>query len=253
MICYPNEALVLSHLEYEQFAYRYCYGTTSYHSGNLIFAEIDINYRNDYFKIDEALAAMKPHEDGGPKASKYVSSYRILEHIDIDAVQTLFLVNGDGSCYPLVPGEYNPKHEDSDLHIYAEITPLSMLTLANYDMREFGRYFTGGNPLLSVPRLLYLQLSLDFNQFLTNFRENPFAPSPIEGVHPSKLRDAILELKTRDDKFVKGLTLDTALSKQSYRLIKGGVMLMDKDKEKFFPIPDLDEIEKNNLRFYRSM
>lgn len=253
MICYPNEALVLSHLEYEQFAYRYCYGTTSYHSGKLIFAEIDINYRNDYFKIDEALDVMKPHDDGGPKASKYVSSYRILEHIEIDAVQTLFLVNGDGSCFPLSPGKYDPKEEDSDLHIYAEITPLSMLTLANYNMQEFGTYFTGENPLLSVPRLLYLQLSLDFNLFLSTFRDNPFAPPPIEGVHPSKLRDAILELKTRDDKFVKGLTLDTALSKQSYRLIKGGIMLMDSTQEKFFPMPDLKTIESKNLRFYRSM
>ena len=253
MVCYPNAALVLSQLEPEDFLFRHCYGSTSYHSGKLIFAEIDINYRHPYFKIDEALAGLKPHEDGSPKASKYISSYRILEHIEIDAVERLFLVNSDGTYYPLEPGVYEPDKDTDDLHVYAAITPLTMLTLSRFNMREFGQWFTGENKYLSVPRLLYLKLHLDIDRFLTTFEANPFAPPPIEGVHPSKLRDAILELRDRPDKTVKGLTLDTVFTKQSYLAIQNGVMLMDSEHEKFFPMPSLEEIEKNNLRFYKSM
>lgn len=253
MICYPNSSLVLSQLEPEDFLFRYAYGSTSYHSGKLVFAEIDVNYRNPYFRISEAMENLKPHEDGSPKASKYISSYRVLEHVDVDAVERIFLVNGDGTYYTLEPGVYEPEKDTDELHIYAEIQPLTMLTLSRFNMREFGKWFTGDNKYLSVPRLLYLKLQLDIDEFLTTFEVNPFAPPPIEGVHPSKLRDAILELKNRPDKTVKGLTLDTALSKQSYRAIKGGVMLMDKNKEKFFPMPSLEEIERNNLRFFKSM
>lgn len=253
MVCYPNAALVLSQLEPEDFLFRFCYGSTSYHSGKLIFAEIDIDYRDPYFLIDEALKTLKPHEDGTPKASKYISSYRILEHIDIDAVQRVFLVNADGTYYPLEPGPYKPSKRDEDLHLYAEITPLSMITLSSLDVRDFGRWFTGQNKYLSVPRLLYMKLKLDIDDFLTTFELNPFAPPPIEGIHPSKLRDAILDLRSRPDKTMKGLTLDTTFTKQTFRSIDGGLMLMDAEKEKFFPMPSLREIEKNDLRFYKSM
>ena len=47
MIVYPNCALVLSHLRPEDFGFRYNYGSSSFYSGILIFAELDINYRND--------------------------------------------------------------------------------------------------------------------------------------------------------------------------------------------------------------
>lgn len=253
MVCYPIEALVLSHYEPKGFVQRFSYGSTSYHSGKLMFAEIDINYRHPYFKLDEALESLKPHPDGTPKASKYVSNYRVLEHIDVDAVKTLYLVNADGTGYPLFPGEYKEDATDSGLHIYAEVTPLSMITLSTYNLREFGHWFTVDNEFLKVPRLLYLELALDFDVFLSSFEKNPFAPPPIEGVHPSKLRDAILDLRSRPEKHAKGLTLDMALTKQSYRSIKGGIMLMDGEKEKYFVMPPLKEIEEKDLRFYRSM
>lgn len=253
MICYPNAALVLSQLQPKDFVYRYSYGSTSYHSGKLVFAEIDINYRHPYFRIDEALENLHPHEDGGPKASKYISSYRVLEHVDVDAVRMIYLVNSDGTFFPLEPGEYHPEVDDSELHVYAEITPLTMMTLSRYNMREFGRWFTGENQYLSVPRLLYLEMNLDVDAFLEDFKRNPFAPPPLAGVHPAKLRNAIQELKSRPDKPLKGLTLDTVLSQQSYRSVKTGIMLMDAEKEKFFPMPALAKIERNDLKFYKSM
>lgn len=253
MICYPNSALVLSHLTPNDFGFRYSYGSASYYSGKLIFAEIDINYRNRYFRIKEAIEEFKPHSDGTPKATKYLSSYRVLEHVDIDAIQTMYIANADGTCYPLVAEEYIPSTRDYDLKIYAEITPLTMLTLSRLNMREFGKYLTGDNPYLSVPRLCFMQLDLDIESFLREFEMDPFMQPPLEGVHPSKLRDAIKDLRHRPKKLMKGLTLDTAFTKESFRRIKNGIMLMDSEKEKYFPIPDLREIEKNNLRFYKDM
>ncbi len=253
MICYPNAALVLSHLSPEQFGIHYNYGSTSYYAGKLIFAEIDINYRCDFFDIETALQKLKPHSDGRPKATKYIASYRVLEHIDIDAVQTLYIANADGSCYPLPPGEYQEKTIENDMRIFAEITPTRTLVLSKYTMREFGKELTTSNTGVSVPRMLYLQICFDVDDFLRQFEANPFMVSPIEGVHPSKLRDAIVSLRRRHKKFFKSLTLETAFKKESYRKIKNGFMLIDGEKEKFFPMPSLSEIEANNLHFWKSM
>ena len=253
MICYPNSALVLSHLSPEHFGARYNYGSASYYTGKLVFAEIDINYRNEYFRIDEALNGFKPHPDGRPKATKYISSYRILEHVDIDAIQVLYLANADGTSYPLYEKPYVPSKSNNVLRVYAEISPVRMLTLSRLSMREFGAWFTDPVNIIAVPRMLYLQVSLDIPAFLSDFERNPFIPPPLEGVHPSKLRDAILDLQRREDKLFKGLTLDTSFTKESYMRIRHGFMFKDKEKEKFFPMPSLHDIEKNNLRFYRGM
>lgn len=253
MICYPNSALVLSQLSPDDFGFRYNYGSASFYSGKLIFAEIDINYRHPYFQIDDALERLRAHKDGRPKATKYISSYRVLEHIDIDAIQTLYIANADGASYPLPPGDFKHLPGGNDLRVFAELTPLSMLTLAKYGMVEFGRWFTDPANPLSVPRLMFLQVTLDIDTFLHDFETNPFITPPLEGVHPSKLRDAILDLRKREDKFIKGITLDTAFTKESYRKIRHGFMVVDQHKQKFFPMPPMNEIEKNDFRFWKGM
>ncbi|NLB28381.1 MAG: hypothetical protein GX819_05485 [Clostridiaceae bacterium] len=195
MVLYPTEALILSQLSPKDFVVRYSYGSVSYYEGKLIFAELDINYRDPYFQIDQAMKGLVLHSDGRPKATQYVSSYRVLEHVSIDAIQALFLGNPDGSVLEL-------KEVDT---------------------------------------------------FMDRFKQNPFVPSPIVGIHPAKLRDAILDMESKPKSLSKGLTLHNILARQSYRSITRGLMFMDKDQEKFFPMPPLDQIEEENYPFYKSM
>ena len=253
LILYPNSALVLSQLSPKDFGTRYNYGSATFHPGKLVFAEVDINYRDPYLRIDEALRNFHAHDDGTPKATKYVSSYRVLEHVAIDAIKTLYIANADGTSYALHDKPYEPVKSDNILRVYAEISPVRVLTLARLSMREFGQWFTDPKNIIAVPRLLYAQITLDIPAFLSDFEKNPFNPPPLEGVHPSKLRDAILDLQNREDKLFKGLTLDTSFSKESYRRIRHGFMFKDAEQEKFFPMPKLSEIENTNLRFFKGM
>jgi len=75
------EALIASMLTPEEFGVYYAVGTSKKAHGQAIFFEVDADFRQDYFRIDEGIRRCVPHEDGSPKASIYISVYRVLEHV----------------------------------------------------------------------------------------------------------------------------------------------------------------------------
>ena len=52
---WPNYALVASNLPPEEFGKHYTVGSSRYYHGQVIFAQIADDYRNDYFQIDELM------------------------------------------------------------------------------------------------------------------------------------------------------------------------------------------------------
>ena len=253
MICHPNPALVASQYAPEKFARHYSAGSTRYYDGKVLFAEIDLNYRNDYFEIEKGLEQLVPHENGRPKATKFISTYRVLEHIDFDSIKRLYMSNPDGSCFGLDSAEYGMTHKPDLLRIFAEITPLKMLVLSSYDFSQYGRWITDPANPKGAPKVLYTQFDLTIKDFLADFEANPLMPPPLPSIHPSKLRDAIYELQNETGKHSKGLSLDISFNRKSYRLIRHGFMFASPEKELFFPMPSLDKIEKENYKFWRSM
>jgi hypothetical protein len=53
-ILYPNQALIASQLGPQDFARHYLVGSIRHYNGKLVFAEINPDFRNPYFAIDEA-------------------------------------------------------------------------------------------------------------------------------------------------------------------------------------------------------
>lgn len=253
MICHPNPALVASQYAPDKFSRHYSAGSTRYYDGKVIFAELDIKFRDPYFDIDKGLEGLVPHEDGRPKATKFISTYRVLEHVDFNSIKKLYLSNPDGSCYGLESAEYDKTHSPDFLRVFAEITPLKMLVLSSYDFSQYGKWLASPENTKGAPRVLYTQFDLTIADFLEDFEANPLMPPPLPSLHPSKLRDAIFELQRETGKFTKGLSLSISFSKKSYRLIRHGFMFASKDQELFFPMPDLGTIEKENYKFFRSM
>ena len=150
-------------------------------------------------------------------------------------------------------GPYEQPAKLKGCNIFVEVAPLHMSALSRLDMHDYGKYFTGGHPLLSVPRLFYMLMNFDLDSFMDRFSQNPFAPSPIVGIHPAKLRDAIQDMASKPKSLSKGLAMHNALARQSYRSITRGLMFMDAKTEKFFPMPSLEEIEEDNYPFYKGM
>lgn len=252
-ILHPNTALVGSQLDPQAFARHYQVGSTRFYKGRLIFAEIDPSFRNDYFDIEGGLAQLVPHEDGRPKATKFISSYRVLEHMDFSAIQNLYLTTADGQVLELSSAPYDKSHQPGFIRTFAEITPMSMLVLSTYDLPEFAKYITDPKNTKGAPKQFFTQIELDVDDFLADFEQNPFIQPPLPTVHPSKLRDAILSLREKTEKGTKGISLSSDFEQISMRRIRHGFMFASQNEEKFFPMPSLQDIEANNLRFYRSM
>ncbi len=252
-ILYPNQALVASQLAPEAFARHYLIGSIRHYTGKLVFAEIDINFRHPYFDIEENLKYLIPHEDGTPKHTKFICSYRVMEHMDFDAIKSLYLSTSEAHVLELKPAEYDKVHQSGFLRTFAEIAPLSMLVMSPYEMPEFGRFITTPHNPKGCPKLFYTQIELNVDEFLANFEKNPFMQAPFPFLHPSKLRDAILQMKIKPEKKTKGLALFCPLDQISFKMIRHGFMFSSNDKHRFFPMPSLHDIETSHFRFWQDM
>jgi hypothetical protein len=249
----PNPALVASQLEPEAFAKHYTAGSVRYYASKIVFAEIDIDFRHPYFRIDHALDALVPHADGRPKATKFISTYRVLEHMDFRAIKRVMLGTPEGYTLELQSVPYTKTHEPGFLRIYAEIAPLRMLVMSRFDFPAFGRYITAPEFPKGAPKLFYTQVELDIAHFLEEFERHPTMHPPIPGLHPSKLRDAIVEMRSDLEKNSKGLRLDSSFDTIPYKLIRHGFMFASQEETRFFQMPSVAEIEQTNYRFWRAM
>jgi hypothetical protein len=253
MIMHPNPSLVGSQYSPQQFSKHYMSGSTRHYEGKVIFAEIDIEYRHPYFKLDKLLQELIPHEDGKPKATKFISTYRVLEHIDFGAIQRLYLTTPSAAVLGLDSAPYEKTHYSDFLRIFAEIVPTRMLVLSRLNFPEFGKAMTNPQNPKGVPKMFYTQIELDIAYFMSEFTENPFLNTPITSVHPSKLRDAVIELQNKPEKTTKGLSLDSDLNSISYKYIRHGFMFASQEEAKFFPMPLHEEVENVNFQFWRDM
>ena len=253
VILYPINALVGSHLDYQEFARHYNSGSSKYYSGKLIFAELDNTFRHPYFQLEDRLLALRPHEDGKPKATKYFSNYRVLEHIDFSALGRLFIATPEGHVLELESGPYEAKHQTGMVRIFGEIAPISVMVLSDYNFLEFAKFITVPGSPVGAPKMFYTQIDLEIDDFLKKLESNPLRQSPIPEVHPSVLRDGILEIQNNSNKHTKGLSLADPLGKISFKSIRHGFMFASQDQNRFYPMPLASEIEKKNYKFWKYM
>ncbi len=63
----------------------------------------------------------------------------------------------------------------------------------------------------------------------------------------------MINLTTVKDKRLKGLSPHISISQMSFSIFAHGFWIASQSDCKYFPMPDLREIEKNNLKVYRTM
>ena len=240
------EALIASMLGPEEFGTYYAVGSAKKSRRQAMFFEIDPNFRHPYFKIDEAFARCVPHDDGSLKASVYVSIYRVLEHIDFDAIMHLYLSTMDGQTLELSPSNKIP-NGTNQLHLYQELVPVTALVASRLKPLDFiEQIVRNPNSVLGMPAIVFTELQL-----------GELAKDPEMGLagklsysNLDHLRQCLTEVKT---KFIATKMVDRIHSPSvQYRTIKNGIFVGNQTQLRYFAMPSPEEIRSNNYRWFRS-
>jgi len=253
LILYPNEALVASQLSPSEFGRHYAVNSTRHFSGKVIFAEVDIAYRNEYFRLDEYLALTESGIPGRPKKTKFVKSYRVLEHLDFPVLQQLYLVTPDGAVLGLDKGAEPSTEGPGPLRVYQEICPLRLVVASRLAPREYGAYITAGTWSKGAPKMFYTQWDLDLED-LAN-RDGIYASGVglIANTSPNALPNALADLRDNADKKTKTVSLNSSLDVMSYKTIKHGFWFSSGGETVFYRMPTMEELHANHRAWWRQL
>ena len=242
------EALIASMLTPEEFGVYYAVGTAKKSRGQAIFFEIDPNFRSEYFDIDAGFERCIPHEDGSPKSSIYISVYRALEHIDLNALQKLYLVTKDGRGLGLNPQDETPQSE-GELHLYQEIAPVHPLVASSLDPDDFYELIVR-NPtsLLSLPAICYAELQL--GELAQDPQHGAVRDLPYTNI--GHLRQCLIDLKARSKTVNTKMVNRIEPATFPYRTIKSGIYVGNTTQLKYFPMPSQEELRAEHYRWWRS-
>lgn len=242
---FPIEALISSELTPSQFGTYMATGSKKGSAEQIIFTELTREF-GSFFDWEFAKKTCIPHLNGDPKHSTYLSIYRVLEHVPIDAVGNMYLVTRDGRSLLLAGQKYNDITTDK-YYIYQELCPVTPVIVSKLKPDDFAIYMTDQKHKISVPKIVFAQLK---NIDLTNehtgniggFYDSKKAP------HFKNCVDSIMNKKEKMNK-----TLDRShLESFSFNAVGSGIYMGDGKDILAFNLPTVDEIKNIDYDWGRS-
>ncbi len=240
------EALIASMLPPAEFGEYFAVGSTKKKRGEAMFAELDLDFRHEYFRIDEGLKRCVPHPDGTPKRSVFISSYRVLEHVPISALRDFYLVTAYGEVLGL------ERSADIDvgtekLHLYQEIAPIHPLVVSTLNPVEFNHLITHDpNSLIHLPAFCFVELSL--GQLASDPEQGSVGDLPYTFV--PHLRECLIEVQSKELATKMVNRIQTV--EFPYRTIKNGIFLGNQDDLAYYPLPSREALRNEHYRWWRS-
>ncbi len=253
LILYPNEALVASQLSPVDFGKHYSIGSPRHFRGKVIFAEVDVGYRHPELRIDEYLQRTESGQPGVPKRTKFVRSYRVLEHIDFAALLKLYLVTTGGAVLGLDQSPEPSYGKRPHVRVYQELCPLQLLVASNLDPHEFGCYITAETWSKGAPKIFFTQYDIDVEGVVNRNETYGFSMGPLANVNPANLPTALRELQQKPDKRTKTISLNPNLDGMSYKAIQPGFWFADATSTIFYRMPTLDELHDKHYSWWRHL
>jgi len=240
------ESLVLSMLPPAQFGTYLAVGTKKRSRGHSIYFNLKEGFSSDFFDLSRAAAHCTPHPDGKPKHTVYAAVYRVLEHVPLDALGSLWLVTYDGRVLELTASREVPAL-GGQYHLYQEICPVHPMVASTLAPDEFCRMMTDPGHAIHVPRICVADLEL-----------GELASDPLNGraddlpyARIGHLRDALLELNERTGKHNK--TVDrTPLPQFPYRVIRSGFYVGDTTGVLCYRFPIAEQLDRDHHDWWRS-
>lgn len=241
------EALIASMLPPDEFGMYYSVGAHKKQQGQAMFAELDPDFRHPFFRIEEGIARCEAHEDGSPKNSVYISTYRVLEHIPLSSLREFYLVTAYGAVLALKRSQYKDPGTEK-LHLYQEIAPINPLVVSTMDPTEFYDFIIKDpDSMIHLPAIAFVELRLD------DLARDPErgAINDLPYSYIPQLRENLIEVQGKDATHTK-MVNRIELPNFPYRAIKNGVFIGNSDELAYFGLPPLEELRGKYYRWWRS-
>lgn len=240
------ESLIASQLSPEEFGSYYAVGTRKRSRGQAIFFEVEPGFESDYFDWEEMERRCVANPDGRPKRSAYLSIYRALEHVPLSALKRLYLATDDGRVLGLDRGEHVaptfPRH-----YLYQELCPITPRIVANLAPADFCRFITDRSKTVSVDKIAFCDLNLD--KLARDPDANGVDDLPYRNL--GHLRDCLKELENKPGKNTKAVS--RAMQQELlFRTIESGFFVGAGEEMVHFPMPSVDELEREHYEWWRS-
>jgi hypothetical protein len=240
------EALILSQLPPDKFGAYIATGSKRQIEGPAVFFEVDQSADLSAFRMDEAQARCKPHQDGSARRSIYVSIYHVLPQVPLAALTRAYLTTPAGLTLALDSAELPPSSEDK-YFLYQELGPVYPRAASRLDPQAFCQLVASPDKMISLPRLAFIDLKLGL------LGHDPKAK--LEGNLPYQnldhLRECLLFLNASPSHKTKivnrGLRPDILFS-----MIRSGLFIGDASELRFFPMPSEETLERNHHLWWHS-
>ncbi len=247
VVFYPIEALIASQLGPKEFGMYMARGSKKGSAEQLMFAEIEGGFGEDF---DWAFAESRcvVHESGEPKHSLYLSIYRVIEHVPLDAYKNVYLVTKDGSTLPLEKAEYRKPAGWKGYGLYKEHCPVHPFIASSLTPQGLADYIINGTgKKITVPAIVFSEIqSIDLDE-----KEHTGNIGSMYERDLDHLKECIEEVKGREDKVTK--TIDRSFdSKFTYQIIGEGVYIARGDDILFYPMPTREELKEIDYDWGRS-
>lgn len=243
---YPMEALIASQLEPKKFASYMALGSRKGSAEQLIFISVNPEC-SDAFDWKHALEHCTEKSDGSPKNSVYLSVYRVLEHIPLEALGTCYLVTRDGLTLPIEKDDSGKCSAKAPFHLYQEICPVSPLAVSTLHPADFADHIINGSGKISLPAMIFSDMQvIDFDDMENSGNVGGFYDHNIE-----HLKECLSEVQSGKGKKTK--IVDRSYSSRfSYQVIGTGIYAARGDKMVCYPMPSHDELKKIDYDWGRS-
>ena len=244
LLCYRFEALVASHLPAEEFGAYMAVGSEKLSQGDVLFFEINPGLRSDYFSLADIPQRCVPHPDGSPKRSKYVSVYRVLEHLPLATIGKLYLVSHDGHVLGLDTSPWEEERRTTGANLYQELCPLPPLVVSGLSPAAFIGFMTDPANPVHVPRLFFADLLADRDRAGQLADHLPY-PEPMH------IADCMRQVEQHEGKPTKTVSRTPAIY-AFFRTIRRGFFVGDQTGLRFYRFPTREKLESTHYEWWRS-
>lgn len=240
------EALIMSQLPPDKFGAYMATGSKRQIEGPAIFFEVDPGADLSAFRMQEAEARCKPHKDGSPRRSIYISVWNVLPQVPLEALQRVYLTTPGGLTLGLDPAEWRAAVGDK-FFLYQELGPVYPRVATRLEPRAFCELVANPEKMVSVPRIAFIDLKIGVLARDADAALDGNVPYQ----HIDHLRECLRSLEHNPERMTKivnrGLRPDILFS-----MIRSGVFVGDNRGLRYFPMPSEETLESQHNLWWHS-